>query len=100
MRPFQFLSFGSGIGERFIGSFKKESLPDEVRGKSDKEIVSYVQQKKEERESLKAQISALSKKRDTYVQAKERETTDSKSLRTVILENLRMKAAKKNFSYK
>ena len=59
-----------------------------------------MQQKKEERENLKSQISVLSKKRDAYVQQKEQEIADSKSLGTVILENLRTQAAKKNFSYK
>lgn len=83
-----------------VEGLKKESLPDELKGKSDKEIGRYVQQKKGERENLKAQISELSKKRDAYVQQKEQESADSKSLGTVILENLRTQAAKKNFSYK
>lgn len=83
-----------------VEGLKKESLPDELKGKSDKEIGRYVQQKKEERENLKTQISTLSKKRDAYVQQKEQESADSKSLGTVILENLRTQAAKKNFSYK
>lgn len=83
-----------------VEGLRKENLPDELQGRSDEEIGRYVQQKKAERESLKSQISALSKKRDAYVQEKERESADSKSLGTVILENLRTQAARKNFSFR
>jgi len=83
-----------------LEGLNREGLPDELRGKSDKEIGSYLQRKKEERKSLKAQISTLSQKRDAYVQAKERENADSKSLGSVILDDLHTQASRKNFRFR
>jgi hypothetical protein len=83
-----------------VEGLKKESLPDELKSKSDKEIGRYVQQKKEERESLKMQITEINRQRDTFVQERERERSDSKSLGSVILEDLRTQATRKHFGFR
>jgi hypothetical protein len=83
-----------------VESLRKDSLPDELKGKSGEEISRYVQQKKQERESLKTQITELNRKRDAYVQEKEQERSSSKSLGSVMLEDLRTQATIKNFSFR
>lgn len=83
-----------------VENLDRQSLPDELTGKSESEIIAYVQQKKKERDGLKAQIAEISRKRDAYVQEKERETAGTRSLGSAILENLHRTAAAKAFSFK
>ena len=83
-----------------VDGLGKEGLPDELKGKSRREIESYVQQKKMDREGLKTQIAELSRKRDAWVQQKEQESAGNQSLGAVILKDLHMQAATKNFSFR
>lgn len=83
-----------------LDKLERENLPDELKGKSRKEIESYVQKKKLERDTLKQQIAELGSKRDTWVQQKEKETAGSQSLGAVILKDLHTQAASKNFGFR
>jgi len=77
-----------------------ENLPHELKGKSRKEIESHVEKKKLERDALKQQISELGRKRDAWVQQKERQSAGSMSLGAVILKDLHTRAAAKNFGFR
>lgn len=79
---------------------ERESLPDELKGKTRKEIEGYVEKKKLERDALKQQIADLGRKREEWVQQKEQETAGSQSLGAVILKDLHTRAAAKNFGFR
>jgi hypothetical protein len=83
-----------------IEKLDKESLPDELKGKSPKEIESYVKKKKLGRDTLKQQLLELGRKRDAWVKQKEQETAGSQSLGSVILKDLHAQAASKNFGFR
>ncbi len=83
-----------------VEKLERGSLPDELKGKSRKEIESYVEKKKLERDALKQQIAELGRKRDAWVEQKERETAGSQSLGAVILKDLHTRAASKNFGFR
>jgi len=78
----------------------EEELPEELRKMNTGQLNGYVQQKKREREEVKAQITELSRKRDAYILQKQKQNAGEQSLGSVILKNLRAQAEAKNFRFK
>lgn len=86
--------------EMSVDELEKEYLPQELQSMSTKELKSYVQKKKRERETIRQQIAELSRKREVYILKKEKEATGEETLGSAILKNLRTQAEAKNFSFK
>lgn len=82
------------------GQLRKEELPEELRKMNTGQLNGYVQQKKREREEVKAQITELSRKRDAYILQKQKQNAGEQSLGSVILKNLRAQAEAKNFRFR
>ena len=80
---------------------KDEDLPKELRGKSIKEKKESIQKAAKERDSIKKEISTLSKEREQYVQdeLKKQNLDDSKGLDAVMKKSIREKAAKANIKF-
>lgn len=53
--------------KKAVNSVKREELPAELKGKSDKEIEIYAKQKSEKRSRIQARIDELSRKRNEYL---------------------------------
>lgn len=82
-----------------VDRLERQSLPDELKGKSQEEIRNHVQRKRDERNGLKQRIAEISRKRDAWVRQKEQESGGSRTLGAVILKNLHTRAEAKNFSF-
>ncbi|NTV06208.1 MAG: VWA domain-containing protein [Chlorobiaceae bacterium] len=79
---------------------RREELPEELRNMNPGQLNGYIQQKKREREEVKTQIMALSRKRDAYILQKQKQSAGEQSLGSVILKNLRVQAEAKNFRFR
>jgi Mg-chelatase subunit ChlD len=80
---------------------KDADLPSELRGKTTKEKKEMIEKAAKERESIKKEISTLSKEREQYVQEelKKQNLDDSKGLDAVMKKSIREKAAKANITF-
>ncbi|WP_179021098.1 vWA domain-containing protein [Winogradskyella forsetii] len=76
---------------------KESELPKELNGKSKSEIKSYVEKKRQARENLQDEITALNLKRRDYVAKQNNDSTNS--LESAMLEALRTQAEKKNYKW-
>ncbi len=74
-----------------------ESLPIELKGKSEKEIKKYVAQKRKERKSLQEEIAILNKDRRDYVDQQQKEGENE--LQNALLESIKKQAKAKNYSW-
>ncbi len=83
----------------FYENLKKSDLPSHLKNKSPKEIKSYVEKKKNERDAIQQKIQELNKKRNAYVAKKQRENSKKNELESVIINSIKKQAKKKNYSW-
>ena len=80
-----------------IESVEKEHLPNELKEKSNKEIETYLDQKRKERVEIQKEIIALNQKREAYIAEKTHEETGE--LENALLSAIVKQAAKKNYRW-
>lgn len=80
-----------------VSELKDKDLPSELKGKSEKEIKQYVQDKKMEREEIQKQIQDLNTKREAYIAKNQKEETGE--LENALLSAIKNQAAKKNYKW-
>lgn len=80
-----------------VSELKDKDLPAELKGKSEKEIKQYVQDKKTEREKIQKQIQELNTKREAYIAKNQKEETGE--LENALLSAIKNQAAKKNYKW-
>lgn len=76
----------------------RKSLPEELKGKSDEEIISYVEEKRKERERIQAEIAELNSKRERYIRENQKENTQGE-LESAMLKAIKKQAAQKNYTW-
>ncbi|WP_229732495.1 vWA domain-containing protein [Muriicola marianensis] len=77
-----------------LDGVRKETLPETLRGKSDREIKAYLDEKREERRKIQAEIQQTNLKRETYL--KDLQKNEAGELEKAILEAIKKQASKKN----
>jgi Mg-chelatase subunit ChlD len=85
-----------------LKQIQDEELPEELKGKSEKDQKALVEQKSAERAALQKKIAELSQKRDAYIaeqQKKQAGNAKELSLDAALIGALREQAEKKNFSF-
>ena len=80
-----------------ISELEDEELPAELKGKSEKEIKAYINQKKAEREDIQKQIQELNAKREAYIAEHQKEETGE--LENAMLSAIKAQASKKNYRW-
>ncbi|AUP78865.1 vWA domain-containing protein [Flavivirga eckloniae] len=85
--------------EVVIEDIKDASLPEELKGKTKKEIETYVSQKSKERETIKKKIQELNKKRKTYVAEQKKEGAKN-GLENAMTKAIKEQAQRKKYSWK
>ena len=83
--------------EESIYKIKKEKLPDELKGKSDKEIKVIIEKKKQERVTLQKEIKTLEGERAGYLAKKVKK--DDKNLGSAIISSIRKQATENGFKF-
>ena len=78
-----------------IKKINKDLLPEELKGKSNTEIESYIGKKKAEREKIKEEIQGLNIKREEFLSTQK---TDNQ-LENAMLNALKSQAKKKNYNW-
>ena len=78
-----------------IKKINKDLLPEDLKGKSDAEIESYIGKKKAEREKIKEEIQGLNIKRQEFLSTQK---TDNQ-LENAMLNALKSQAKKKNYNW-
>ncbi len=81
-----------------VSKIKKDELPKELKGKSDKEIEIYIDSKKKERTKIQKEIQELNEKREKYVAQQQVEGAKGE-LENALLEAIQKQAAKKNYTW-
>jgi len=74
-----------------------ESLPQELQGKTTKEIEAYVEAKRKERAKIQEEIAELNKKRIEYVSKKQ--NASDNELRNAMLDAIKKQATKKEYTW-
>lgn len=77
---------------------EKESLPEELKGKSNQEIEKYINSKREERERIQTEIAEINKKREIYIAENQKENTQGE-LESAMLNAIKKQAAQKNYTW-
>lgn len=83
--------------EAVLTRLKEKDLPKELQGKSEKEIKTYITQKKNEREEIQKQIQELSAKREVYIAENQKE--EKGELENALLSAIKSQASKKNMKW-
>jgi len=81
-----------------IDQIKIEQLPDVLKGKSKKEMTSYIESKKSERENIQKEIRHLNSKREVYISENIKEGATGE-LENAMLRAIKQQAALKNYSW-
>ncbi|MEK6151973.1 VWA domain-containing protein [Flavobacteriaceae bacterium 3-367] len=81
-----------------ISDIKTDDLPEELKGKSEKEIETYIEGKKTERSKIQKEIQELNKKREAYI-AKHQSEEATGELENAMLTAIQKQAAKKNYKW-
>lgn len=76
---------------------KENELPKELKGKSKKEIKSYIEKKRKQRETLQKSITELSLKRRTYIS--EKSNNENNALENAMIKAIKNQAKKKNYTW-
>jgi len=76
----------------------KEGLPTELKGKSDTEITSYIEEKKSERNEIQKKIRELNTKREAYISKNQKEGSRGE-LENAMLDAIQRQAKKKNYKW-
>lgn len=77
-------------------SLKKNQLPEALRGKSEAELRSYLEDLRKERDEIQAEISRLNEQRRAYIATKKGENS-ANGLEAAMITSLKKQAAKKNY---
>ncbi len=83
--------------EAVITRLKEKDLPKELHGKSEKEIKTYITQKKNEREEIQKQIQELNAKREVYIAENQEE--EKGELENALMSAIKTQAGKKNYTW-
>ncbi len=83
--------------EMAISDIASDELPEELQGKSEEEIKTYLESKKKEREDIQKQIQELNIKREAYIAKNQKEETGE--LENALLSAIKAQAAKKNYKW-
>ncbi|MFD2100844.1 VWA domain-containing protein [Flagellimonas iocasae] len=83
--------------EEILSELKEEELPQELQGKSENEIKTYVDAKKAEREKIQKEIQELNAKREAYIAKNQKEETGE--LENALLSAIKAQASKKNYTW-
>ena len=86
-----------------IEQLEEAYLPEEMKAMSTKEKLAYVERKKQERESIQKEISAITKKRFAFIQAKQKEElehSDKNRLDNIMIKTVREQALDRKFEFK
>ncbi len=85
--------------QRGILEMEESQLPKELQGKNEAERKIFIEAKTAERETLQKRISALTAQQQTFVSAKRKEMSATKTLDNVMVTAVRKQAAENGFSY-
>ncbi|WP_067033690.1 vWA domain-containing protein [Allomuricauda sp. CP2A] len=83
--------------EEILSELVAEDLPQELQGKSESEIKSYVKAKKDEREKIQKEIQELNAKREVYIAEHQKE--EKGELENALLTAIKTQASKKNYKW-
>ena len=75
----------------------QDDLPQDLKGKSEAEIKSYILSKRKERETIQKQIQELNKKRQEFILESQKENTNG--LENAMIKAIKTQAKKKNYSF-
>ncbi len=81
-----------------VSRIKKEQLPEELKNKSEAEILSFIKEKKSERNQIQQEIQALNTKREAFI-AKNQKENSTGELENAMLEAIKKQAEKKNYKW-
>jgi hypothetical protein len=81
-----------------VSKIEQDELPKELKGKSENEIVSYIEEKKSERVKIQKEIQELNKKREAYI-AKNQKEDSTGELENAMLGAIKRQAAKKDYTF-
>ncbi len=81
-----------------ISTIEYEALPKELKGKSKKEMESYIELKTSERNKIQKEIQELNKKREAYI-AKNKTEENNGELENAMLKAIKSQASEKNFKW-
>ncbi len=83
-----------------VRRIEDEQLPAEMQKMNDTEKAKYIEKKKAERDAVKEEINALSRKRNEYLAARQKESDDEGMLDKAIVSSIKKQANTKNFQFK
>ncbi|MFD0863634.1 VWA domain-containing protein [Sungkyunkwania multivorans] len=81
-----------------IADLKEKDLPKELKGKSEKEIKSYIEEKRVERAKIQGEIQSLNTMRKQYIATKQKEESKD-NLEAVMIQAIKKQAKRKNYSW-
>ncbi|MBC31944.1 MAG: hypothetical protein CMH48_14015 [Muricauda sp.] len=81
-----------------ISKLEKDELPEELKGKSSREIEKFIESKKVERARIQKEIQELNAKREAYMAKHQKE--EAGELENAMITAIKAQAAKKNYSWK
>ncbi|PHS10926.1 MAG: hypothetical protein COA88_01160 [Kordia sp.] len=77
----------------------KQLLPEELQGKSDKELQTYVIKKKTERNLIKQQIQEENSKRKKYIATEKKKSNTNNNLESAMLKAIKRQGKQKNYHW-
>ncbi|MDQ6962922.1 MAG: hypothetical protein Q9M28_10440 [Mariprofundaceae bacterium] len=83
-----------------IKNIDRKQLSQELQQKTDAELKSYIQNKKEERAAVKKKIAQLSEKRASFIASERSKQQETQSLGSAIQNSIRQQAEKQGFRFK
>lgn len=83
--------------EVVVSDIKEEALPEELKGKSEEEIKTYIENKSKERTEIQKKIKELNAKRKTYVLKQQKENTNG--LENAMVKAIKEQAKRKKYSF-
>jgi len=88
-------------GKVSMDDLDSEALPAPMAAMSPKEQETFIEEKKDERKKIKAEIAELAKERDKYVAAEKQKQTKSetKTMSDVLTDSIRVQSGEKAFSF-
>lgn len=86
------------LDEVVVEDIKEDALPEELKGKTDKEIKAYVDTKSKERKDIQNKIQELNAKRKAHI-AKNKNEKDGNGLENAMVKAIKTQAKKKNYKW-
>jgi len=81
-----------------VSKIEQDELPKELKGKSESEVTSYIEEKKSERSKIQKEILELNTKREAYI-AKNQKEGSAGELENAMLGAIKRQAAKKDYKF-